>query len=276
MLKLSAFPDEISPELDQQIKTCRENGVFYIELRGVAGKNVMDFDDAMTADIRAKLKANGMGISAIGSPIGKVKITDPFEPHFEKFKKAVQLAEFFQAPFIRIFSFYAPTEGGLVLSYRSEVMRRLAAMADYVENRDVVLVHENERHIYGEMGKEALDIIQTVNSPKLRNCFDFANYVQAGQYPHAAWPALKPHTVHIHIKDSLKDGKVVPAGEGAGDIAPILDDAVKSGYKGFLVLEPHLAHAGQFQGFTGPALFKVAVDSLKKICREKNIPLYQG
>ena len=53
-----------------------------------------------------------MGISAIGSPIGKVKITDPFEPHMERFRKAVKLAEFFESPFIRIFSFYPPDRRG--------------------------------------------------------------------------------------------------------------------------------------------------------------------
>lgn len=275
MLKLAAFADEISPDLDEQIRVCLENGVYYLELRGVAGKNVLDFDAAMSADIRAKLCDNGMGVASIGSPIGKVKITDPFDPHFERFKKAVELAEFFGSPYIRIFSFYAPTEGGLVLPYRDEVMRRLKAMADYLAGREVVMVHENERNIYGEMGKECLDIVQTIASPKLKNCFDFANYVQAGQYPHACWPQLKPHTVHIHIKDAMKDGKVVPAGEGAGDVADLLEDAWKSGYTGFLSLEPHLAYAGQFAGFSGPQLFKVAVDALKKICREKNIPLYK-
>lgn len=274
MLKLSAFADEISPDIDEQIRVCRENGVSLIELRGVANKNVMEFDQTMCQEIRAKLKAAGMGLSAIGSPIGKIKVTDPFEPHFEKFKKAVELAEFFEAPFIRIFSFYAPEKEGLVLPYRDEVMRRLKAMADYVEKRNVVLVHENERDIYGEMGKECLDILQTVNSPKLRNTFDFANFVQAGQNPMNCWAKLKPYTVHIHIKDALFDGaRVVPAGRGDGDMAAILEDAWKSGYRGFLTMEPHLAHAGQFAGFSGPDLFKVAVDALKKICAEKKIPL---
>jgi len=274
MLKLSAFADEISPDLDEQIRVCRENNVYHIELRGVAGKNVLDFDDAMAADIKAKLKANGMGVSAIGSPIGKVKITDPFEPHMERFRKAVKLAELFEAPFIRIFSFYPPSDGELLYSHRDEVMRRMEAFVEYIENRDVVLVHENESHIYGEMGKECLDLMRTVNSPKLRNAFDFANYVQAGQYPKKCWQPLREYTVHIHIKDALFDGgKVVPAGQGDGCIPELLEDAWNTGYRGFLTLEPHLAHAGQFSGFSGPELFKVAVDALKKVCADKNIPL---
>jgi 3-dehydroshikimate dehydratase len=273
MLKLSAFADEISPSIDEQIRACQENGVHLIELRGVANKNVMDFDDDLCAEIRSKLKAAKMGISAIGSPIGKVKITDPFEPHMDRFRKAVQLAEFFETPLIRMFSFYPPRDGELMYAYRDEVMRRLEAMVEYVENRDVVLVHENEGRIYGEMGKECLDILRTVNSPKLRNCFDFANYVVAGQNPKCCWADLKPYLAHIHIKDATYGGKVVPAGEGDGCIPALLEDAWKGGYRGVLTLEPHLAHAGQFAGFTGPKLFKVAVDALKKVCQEKQIPL---
>ena len=274
MLKLSAFADEISSDLDEQIQVCRDNNVYNIELRSVSGKNVLDFDDAMAGEIRAKLKANKMAISAIGTPIGKVKVTDPFEPHMERFRKAVKLAELFEAPFIRIFSFYPPNAGELMYAHRDEVMRRLEAMVEYIENRDVVIVHENEANIYGEMGKECLDILRTVNSPKLRNVFDYANYVQAGQNPRNCWKSLKEFTVHIHIKDALfEGGKVVPAGQGDGAIPELLEDAWNSGYRGFLTLEPHLAHAGQFAGFSGPNLFKVAVDALKKICIEKNIPL---
>jgi sugar phosphate isomerase/epimerase len=274
MLKLAAFADEISPDIDEQIRVCLENGVKLIELRGVAGKNVLDFDDALCAQIKAKLTAGKMGIAAIGSPIGKVKITDAWEPHFERFKKAVKLAEFFDAPLIRIFSFYPAEDGGLVYSHRDEVMRRMKAMAAYVENRNVVLVHENEGHIYGEMGKECVDLLKTVNSPKLKNCFDFANYVVAGQNPMCCWGMLKPWLAHIHVKDALYEGgRITPAGEGDGSVARLLEDAWKSGYRGFLTLEPHLAHAGQFAGFSGPELFKVAVDALKKICKEKSIPL---
>ena len=83
------------------------------------------------------------------------------------------------------------------------------------------------------------------------------------------WPRLKPYTVHIHVKDAKLDGgKIVPAGEGDGDIPAILKDAYASGYRGFLTLEPHLSVAGRFSGFTGPKLFKVAADALKKVCRE--------
>lgn len=274
MLKLSAFADEISPDLDEQIRVCKDCAVTHIELRGVNNRNVMDFDKALCGEIKAKLAGAGMGVISIASPIGKVAIDSDWHQHFDRFRHAVDLAEYFGAPYIRLFSYYPPAAGGDILGHREEVLRRMGAKVEYVKERAVVLLHENETKIYGEKGPECLDLMRSVNSPKLRNAFDFANFIQAGDRPAENWPVLKPYTVHIHIKDALAgSGKVVPAGEGAGHIPEILADAWNSGYRGFLSLEPHLAAHEQFSGFSGPSMFKLAADSLKKICREQNIPL---
>lgn len=274
MMKLCGFADEIAPELDEQIKCCKENGVTHFELRGVYGKNVLDFDKSVRIEVKSKLKANQMGVACIGSPIGKVKITEPWEKHFERFKIAVESAEFFEAPLIRIFSYYPAEDGKDIHQHRDEVVRRMRAKVDYIKNRDVTLINENEKGVYGASGKDCLDLLKTVDSPKFRAAFDFGNFVQVKQNPLEAWPALKPYTVHIHVKDvSVKDDRAVPAGHGDGHVEEILVDLNKSGYSGFLSLEPHLKAAEQFSGFSGPALFKMAVDALKAICKKNGIQL---
>ena len=273
MLKLAGFADEISPKLDEQIAVCKQNGLTYFELRGAYDKNVLDFDKALRDEIKTKLAAAGLSVVSIGSPIGKVKVDEPWAGHFERFKIAADAAEFFDAPFIRVFSYYPP-EGGDILKHRDEVMRRFEAKLGYIKNRKVVLIHENEKHIYGEKVAQCVDLMKKFESPQLRSAFDFANFIQAGEDPSKNWPLLKPYTVHIHIKDAkMADGKVVPAGEGDGHIPEILVDAWKSGYRGMLSLEPHLSAGGKFSGFSGPKLFTTAVDALKKICKENNIPL---
>lgn len=272
MLKLSAFADEISPDLNEQIRVCKANDVSHIELRGVSGKNVLDFDIPLRDTIKSKLADAGMGIIAIGSPIGKVKISDSFDSHFDRFKIAVELSQFFSAPYIRLFSYY-PADGRAITDDREEVIRRLQKKLDYIKDIPVTLVHENESHIYGDKGSRCLDLMATFNSPKLRCAFDFANFVQCGEYPLDNWTSLKPYTVHIHIKDALMaDKRVVPAGKGDGQIETILKDAYTSGYRGFLSLEPHLAAAGQFSGFSGPQLFGTAADALKAILDRLSIP----
>jgi sugar phosphate isomerase/epimerase len=273
-MKLCGFADEIAPELDEQIKCCRENGVTHFELRGAYGKNVLDFDKSVRVEIREKLKDNGMGVASIGSPIGKVPITEPWDKYFDRFKIAVDSAEFFEAPFIRVFSYYPAKEGDDVHKHRDEVIRRMKAKADYVKNRNVTLIHENEKGIYGDTAKYCLDLLKSVDSPKFKAAFDFGNFIQVGDKPLEGWPLLKPWSVHIHIKDVKgKEDRAVPAGQGDGHIEEILVDLKKSGYAGFLSLEPHLKAAGQFSGFSGPALFKMAADALKVICDRNGIEL---
>jgi 3-dehydroshikimate dehydratase len=274
VMKLCGFADEIAPELDEQIKCCKENGVTHFELRGVYEKNVLDFDKSVRIEIKSKLKSNGLAVVSIGSPIGKVKIDEPWEKHFERFKIAVESAEFFEAPLIRIFSYYPANEGDDIHKHRDEVIRRMKAKADYVKTRNVTLVHENEKGIYGDKGKYCLDILKSVDSPKLQAAFDFGNFVQCGENPLDNWPMLKPYSIHIHIKDVLaKEDRAVPAGQGDGHLEEILVDLKNSGYSGFLSLEPHLKAARQFSGFSGPTLFKMAADALKALCKKNNIPL---
>jgi 3-dehydroshikimate dehydratase len=275
MLKLAAFADEISPDLDEQVRVCRANGVSHFELRGVNNLNVLAFPKALRHEIRDKLRDNGMGVVSIGSPVGKSKVNESWDRESDRFKVAVELAEFFGAPFVRIFSYYAPDPAEDVRKYRDEVLRRMRAKVDYLATVEgVTLVHENEKDIYGDRGEHCLDLMRAVDSPKFRCAFDFANFAQLGERPRDNWALLKPYTAHIHIKDwQMATGKVVPAGEGDGDIAAILADAYRSGYRGFLSLEPHLKVAGHSHGETGPELFKVAADALKKLSREVGVPL---
>lgn len=274
MLRLSAFADEISADLEEQIRVCNDNGITHFELRGVAGKNVLDFDPGLRAEIKRKLADNGLGVVCIASPVGKTRIDEPWQAAFDQFKAALELAEYFSAPMIRIFSFYPPQGDGDMKPHREEIIRRLRAMVEHIGKRPITLVHENEARIYGESGNACHDLMTTIDSPQLRSAFDFANFVQAGEDPRDNWPLLKPSSSHIHIKDALRDGgRNVPAGDGDGHVETILRDAYASGYRGFLSLEPHLSVAGQFSGFTGPELFKDAVQALRRLCARAGIPL---
>jgi sugar phosphate isomerase/epimerase len=269
MLKLAAFADEISPDLREQLRVCKQTGVSHIELRSVNNVNVLDFDPKTRRGMKLMLRDNGIGVCGIGSPIGKVKIDEPWEKYFDRFKIAIEAAEYFEAPLVRIFSYY---EAG---GHRDEVMRRMQAKVDYLRDHPgITLVHENEKDIFGERCAACVDLMHTINSPALRSAFDFANFVQAGEDPLTNWPKLKPYVAHIHVKDAMKaDGKVVPAGAGDGHLEPIIKDAYASGYRGFLSLEPHLSAAGKFSGFSGPELFKVAVTALRELCGRAGVPL---
>ncbi len=103
MYTLSAFADEISPDPVDQVDLLAKNGVRYIELRSVHKTNVLDLTDHQIGELKSLFDARGFGLSAIGSPIGKVKIDTDFEPHFKRFERAVALAQLFDTTNIRVF-----------------------------------------------------------------------------------------------------------------------------------------------------------------------------
>jgi len=221
---------------------------------------------------RTMLQDYGLKVSAIGSPIGKVKLDEPFEPHLEKFKHAVEMAQFFETPYIRMFSYYAP-EGKNIADFREQVMERMFAKVEIIENTDVVMVHENETDIYGHNAENCVDLVKTVNSPKLRLVYDPGNFVWGQKITNnveSCWHLMKPYIVHIHIKDWKLGSPEVGSipGEGDGQIKELLAELAAMNYDGCLTMEPHLKAGGQFGGSTGPELFSRAIDAVRKLSDE--------
>src|SRR5947209_7014469 len=141
MFILSAFADEISPDPLQQISILQACGVRHIEFRSILGTNVLSLTDPQIQDFKALLDNNGFKLSAIGSPIGKIKIDDPFEPHLEKFQRAIHLCGVFGTKNIRIFSYYPPDNfDGNWAKWRDEVMSRMAQKCDLAKKAGVRLI----------------------------------------------------------------------------------------------------------------------------------------
>ena len=265
-ITLSGFADEIGDDLDLQLETLAAENIKFFEFRGVWGKSVMDLTDKELAKVKATIAKQGVKVSSIGSPIGKVAIDFDFDEHLVRFRRALEIARIMEAPYIRLFSFFLPPDQD-PLAYRDEVMRRMQGLVDAAAGTGVVLLHENEKDIYGEASEQCKDIIETINSPYLRAAFDFANFVQAGEDPYVvSFPKMRPHIAYVHVKDAVRaTRKVVPPGEGDGNVKVILKELLDSGWVGFLSLEPHLSEAGRFRGFSGPALWRTAAQALKGI-----------
>jgi sugar phosphate isomerase/epimerase len=273
MWTLTGFADEISPDLEEQLDTLAEESISFMELRSVWNTNVLDLSDEELEKVKTTISNRGVGVSSIGSPIGKVPITDPFEPHLERFRRALHAAHVLDAPYVRVFSFFIP-EGEDPAHYRDEVLERMGALAEETEQGEVVLLHENEKEIYGDVPHRCGDILEGVNSHSLRAAWDAANFVQCGvERPHSeGFEALRPFVEYVHVKDALADsGKVVPAGEGDGELRETISALRASGFDGFFSLEPHLASAGKFSGFSGPELFRKAAGAFKGLLREQDI-----
>ncbi|MCD6288639.1 MAG: sugar phosphate isomerase/epimerase [Candidatus Hydrogenedentes bacterium] len=269
MVQLSCFGDEIASDIETQIEVMTKNRIPCLELRTADGVPVLSLDDDHARIVKGKLDAAGIKVSAIGSPIGKIKISDPFEPHLEAFRRAIELAGLFGTQHIRLFSYFIP-EGDDPAQYRDEVMARMSAKAEVAEEAGVLMMHENERDIYGDTAARCEDIVETVGSSALKHIIDPANFVMCGVKPFDdAYARYGAETTYFHIKDAVAaTNEVVVAGDGDGQIAQILDALKKRDFSGILSLEPHLQMAGRSKGFTGPDLFAKAAAALRAIMND--------
>lgn len=270
MIKLCAFADEASVSLDGQIEALKKNNIEYIELRGIDGTNVSKISLEDAEDYAARLSNAGIKVWSIGSPIGKIKLSDDIEAHMELLRHVCKLARIFGTDKIRMFSFYEAYESEETVF---DLLRRMIEIAD---SEGVKLYHENEKKIYGDTADRVLKIIENVKG--LYYVYDPANFIEVNEDATYTLDALHEKTDYFHIKDVIAEThQLVPAGYGDGRvdelIARISDDKV-------LTIEPHLKI---FKGFSeiddtqmknrftfnsNAEAFDAAVEAIKKLLIE--------
>ncbi len=247
---ISGFADEISDSLEEQIETVKGLGMDHICVRSIYGKNIADYTvEDFKNEIMPKLDVNGIKVSSIGSPIGKVFIDDEegFEKQLASLHTICQIANELNCKYIRIFSFFIKKEENYD-DYKDVVVNKIKQYAKIAEQYNIVLLHENEKDIFGDIARRCKVIFDEVNSPSFKAIFDFANFVQCEEDTQVAYDLLKPYIEYYHIKDARYDVSYnVLCGTGDGKIDVIVKDAIANGYKGFLTLEPHLAMFGSLQ-----------------------------
>ncbi len=272
MWRLSAFGDEIDPDLDRQLDVLAAESIGLLDLRGVWGKNVLALTDDELGRLRRRLDERGVRVATIGSPTGKIGVGEDFAPHLDDFRRALAIASALDAPAVRIFSFFVPP-GDDPARHRNEVLRRLDRLVREADGTGVMLLHENEKGIYGDTPERCHDLLTAVGSPALRAIWDPANFVQCGVRPFTeGYALLRPFLTAVHVKDArLGSGAVVPAGEGDGEWRPTIAALLADGFDGVFSLEPHLAVAGPSSGFSGPELFRTATAKFTGLLREQGI-----
>lgn len=263
---VSCFADEIAESLDRQIEVLSRLGISYVELRSADGINVSDFTMDFAKEVKKKLDQANIRISAIGSPIGKIGIDDDFDAHLQKLSHTEQMADIFETPFIRMFSFYIP-ENRTAADCRSEVLFRTEAMVAEAAHNNIILLHENEKGIYGDDAPRCLDLMQQFVGKHFSCTFDFANFIQCNQDTLEAYEMLSSYISYVHVKDALfATGEVVPAGTGDGHLPEIFRKLDASGYHGYLSLEPHLANFSGLAALEHNAAVRTENNTEKAFC----------
>lgn len=258
---LSAFADEASASLDEQIATLKALGISHIEPRNVDGTNVSDLTEEAAKAVRKKLDDAGIGLSSIGSPIGKIDIAGDLDKHIEKLKNTINVANILGAKYIRMFSFFVPV--GHEDEYETQVFAGMERMVETARGTGVKLVHENEKAIFGDSTDRCVRLMERF-APELGFAFDPSNFVQCEQDTKAGFPRLKKYLTYMHMKDSKFPSNAErehrdmgfegvsdahrPVGQGDGNVSWIIDQLIDMNYEGFMTLEPHLTNCALVPG----------------------------
>jgi sugar phosphate isomerase/epimerase len=267
---LSAFGDEISHDLTEQLTTLRELNIRGLDLRNALGKNVADMSGEDAHQVKNLCEQFGVQVACLGSPVGKSPLVEPIEFELGRLKNLFQVGNILKVHKVRIFSFYPPdiTTNNHYDQHVAEAAERLGKLARLAEEEGFMLVLENEKEIVTDTPERCQAVLQQVDSAALRFAWDPANFVQVGvaRPIDRGWDGLAPYLDYVHIKDArLADGKVTPAGEGDGQVAELLGRLKTMNYQGVLALEPHLHIAGHSGGFSGSEGMRVAVQALRKL-----------
>ena len=206
--------------------------------------NVKDLTDEKAQEIARALKEAGISVWSLGSPLGKSDISADFSQEVAVLKRLLQLCRLFECDKIRVFSFFTKEYA----RDRQEVTDRMRRLVEIASEQKIRLFHENEKDIYGDRAERVADLLQNV--PGLCSVYDPANYVQVGETPENM-SKMAALAGYLHIKDVLRTGELVPAGEGDGMIAELIGSV---GTDMTLTLEPHLKVFSGYAAIDNPEM----------------------
>lgn len=253
--RLTGFADEASRDIDLQIRATKDLGWSAISTRMVGNMNIHDMPEEDFLAAATKLDAAGITVPEFGSAIGNwgKKISSDFAITLAEIDRAIPRMKRLGTPMIRIMS-YAQEPWGEDQD-EAERFQRLREIVKRFADEGITAVHENCMNWGGFSAEHSLRLVEEV--PGLKLVFDTGNPVFQldrskpepfpWQDPLDFWLKVKEHVAHIHIKDCMNpvSADVEPdytmPGEGQAKLREILADAHKSGYKGWIAIEPHVA-----------------------------------
>ena len=248
---LSAFADEAGDSTQMQIAATQKAGLTRLDIRGIEGFNIAGLPKVRAREIKQQLDEANLRVQMFGSPIGKIDINEPMPGEHDKLRHLADMAEIFACPNVRIFSYYNAKDASHD-EWQSKSLERLNALKNTAQEVGLVLYHENERHIFGDLGQDVLTIAENLRGDNFKTIFDFDNFNQSGEDVWQVWEMLREQTDAFHLKDSSAQNQHVPIGQGAGQARKILSDALARGWDGPLAVEPHLKHSAAVMA-TGPS-----------------------
>ncbi len=235
---LSAFADEaaLDKTADQQFSALAALGLQFLSIRfvdmGQGVQNVLQLSPPDLQRLRQRLADYDLRIASIGSPIGKVKITDiedgtdnrfiPFPDYLRgELSAALRAAEALDTRLIRGFSFYHPRSTDHA-PFLAQAVDQLGQIVERCDHEGLTFGLEVEANLIGHTGGILAELHRQIDHPGLVLVFDGANLVTQGFTATqilAQFAEMLPGLGWLHIKDYLSSANA------AGSPGSYVDEA---------------------------------------------------
>lgn len=262
-LQLAVITDEISDDLEQAIPVMKAHDVQGAELRGLWGINISELDTETRNRAARLLKANGLEVCSIASPVYKTDLLKtnnapagamhyaavvPRHAQIQLLQRCLEMANFFECPLLRIFAFWRRAEW--TPQVQNQIVEALEETLPYAEKAGVTIGLENEHACMVGTAVETRTILDRIPSKYLQVIYDPGNAFALGEQVQTGYPAIRERMVHLHIKDGIREGdfvRWVVVGEGEVDYPALFDMLKHDGYQGYVSLETHAKVEGLTQ-----------------------------
>jgi sugar phosphate isomerase/epimerase len=235
--------------LAQMVEKAKEYGYAGIELRGLEGQMHLPLAPQIASNpgkVADLMDATGVNLICLSTSAAfHYQDRDVVAKNQAEVRQYIELAGKLRCPFVRVFGSEIPRMKFTLLGFerRETTMHRIAGalkeLADYAARHKVTILIENSGDFADSVAMWY--IVDAVDSPGLRCCWNPFNAMTRGERPTRSVPRLGARINLVH----LTDGKFANGGfegfalPGQGDLElPRIVQLLKGiGYKGYLCLD---------------------------------------
>ncbi|MCY4584498.1 MAG: sugar phosphate isomerase/epimerase [Bryobacterales bacterium] len=270
---IAVITDEFTQDFERICRTAVEMGIPALELRTIWNKNIVDMNDEEIRQVEQLAQEFGLEVVSIASPVFKCTLPDggDIDHRFEQdafhsahtyddqpriLKRSLELANIFEAPIVRVFSFWRTVEPEKITS---RIIEALQGAVEKAAAAGVKIGLENEHACNIATASESAPILDAIQHPSFGLVWDPANCYIAGEvpYPDGYGSLAANRILHVHAKDGVlppRSDRMIWGDVGAGEVdwTGQLSAMGRDGYAGMVSLETHWGGPGgdKFKGST--------------------------
>ena len=241
--QLSVITDEISQDFEHALDVAKSFGVKTVDLRKIWDKNIVDFTDEELNRLKEALDKREMKVGVVTGPIGKCS-SKKASQNLAKFDRIVEISDFFDTPYIRIFSIKT---GLKATEAKWNLMKKLITpLIEKAEKLNKILLLENDVGMNVSKINQCNRFFEEFTSPNIKLLLDPGNFfmVKEPTTPEAYEHFYKNNLVgYMHVKDPIRKLPIAATfgvvGEGKIDYESLFKQAIDNGFKGYFCLETH-------------------------------------